>query len=85
MSFRVENESVVMPTETPRKSQRMFERVKFRLIQTPCCNTLLCWVNPRLMNFCPECGERIYMLVKTGDRTLLTDENAELRYNDQGT
>jgi len=30
--------------------------VKFTVIQMPCCGTLLCWVNPRRMNFCPECG-----------------------------
>jgi hypothetical protein len=28
------------------------ERVIFRLIMTPCCGHMLCWVNPRF----PECG-----------------------------
>ncbi len=36
------------------------ERIHFRLIQTPCCNHLLCWVNPRLPTYCPECGRFIY-------------------------
>jgi hypothetical protein len=31
------------------------ERAHFRLIQAPCRGTLLCWVNPRLPNYCPEC------------------------------
>lgn len=42
------------------------QKVPFRLIQTPCCGTLLCWVNPRLPNYCPECGERIYAKLKFG-------------------
>lgn len=40
------------------------ERIHFRLINTECCNTLLCWVNPRLPNYCPECGKHIYPTVK---------------------
>jgi hypothetical protein len=31
------------------------ERAHFRLIQMSCCGQLLCWVNPRLPNHCPEC------------------------------
>jgi hypothetical protein len=54
------------------------ERVPFRLIQTPCCNTLLCWVNPRLPSHCPECGTFIYPQVRGG--ILVTDENAQLSY-----
>jgi hypothetical protein len=38
--------------------------VSFRLIHTPCCHTLLCWVNPRLPNYCPECGQAIYAAIK---------------------
>jgi hypothetical protein len=40
------------------------QRVPFRLIQTPCCHTLLCWVNPRLPNYCPECGKHIFLKLK---------------------
>jgi hypothetical protein len=35
------------------------EKVLFRLIVTPCCGQMLCWVNPRLPNYCPECGKFI--------------------------
>lgn len=35
------------------------EKVLFRLIVTPCCGQMLCWVNPRLPNYCPECGRFI--------------------------
>lgn len=46
------------------------QQVPFRLIQTPCCNTLLCYVNPRLPNYCSECGEHIYAKLKTGQGIL---------------
>jgi hypothetical protein len=32
-------------------------RAHFRLIQMPCCGQSLCWVNPRLPSYCPECGK----------------------------
>ena len=35
------------------------QRVQFRLLQMPCCNTLICWVNPRRPNWCPECGKGV--------------------------
>ncbi len=55
------------------------ERVKFRLIYTPCCATLLCWVNPRLPNYCPECGSTILAKLRHDPtRILVTDHNAEL-------
>jgi hypothetical protein len=38
----------------------MNEWVRFRLFQLPCCGQLLCWLNPRLPNFCPECGKLIF-------------------------
>jgi hypothetical protein len=44
--------------------EAIYENVHFRLIKTPCCGQLLCWVNPRFPNFCPECGTRIYPDVK---------------------
>ena len=31
------------------------QRAHFRFIQVPCCGQLLCRVNPRLPNYCPEC------------------------------
>lgn len=41
------------------------EKVKFRLIQMPCCQALICWVNPRTPNYCPECGKPVYVKIKT--------------------
>ena len=59
------------------ESKGSTERVPFRLIQTPCCGQLLCWVNPRLPNCCPECGTRIYPQVRSC--VLVHDEQATLR------
>src|SRR5262245_26836305 len=36
------------------ESVKMQSPVHFRLIQMPCCGQMLCWVNPRLPNYCPE-------------------------------
>lgn len=57
------------------------ERVHFRLLQTPCCNALLCWVNPRFPSHCPECGKFIYPAIKGG--VLISDDNASLRYDSE--
>jgi hypothetical protein len=54
---------------------RLHERVIFSLLETPCCFTVLCWVNPRMPNYCPECGTRI-MLRKQGSHILEQDFNA---------
>lgn len=53
------------------------ERVPFRLLVTPCCGTALCWVNPRLPTFCPECGTSVYPEIKSC--VTLLDENATLK------
>lgn len=54
------------------------ERITFRLIQMErCCNVLLCWVNPRFPNYCPECGKHCYPEVKGW--VLETDNTASLR------
>lgn len=59
------------------------ERVIFRLIHTPCCMTLLCFVNPRLPNYCSECGARLYALIKANPAVILvSDDNAWLKYSD---
>lgn len=34
-------------------------KIQFRLIHMICCTVLICWVNPRRPNYCPECGKRI--------------------------
>jgi hypothetical protein len=54
------------------------ERVTFRLIQMPCCGQLLCWVNPRYPNYCPECGTRVLNEIKSC--ILISDEKAMLRH-----
>jgi hypothetical protein len=59
------------------------ERVPFRLIQMPCCNMLYCAVNPRLPNYCIECGERVYAKIKNNPSCILIlDENATLKYKE---
>lgn len=64
---------------------RTFERVTFRLIHTPCCHTLLCFVNPRLPTYCSECGKRLYLTLKMHPEYILfTDDNAQLKYTDPG-
>ena len=55
------------------------EKVMFRLIQTPCCGTLLCWVNPRFPSFCPECGTSVYPGIR--GCVLQADDNAWLELN----
>jgi hypothetical protein len=42
---------------------RYAEVVHFRLFQMPCCGHQLCWVNPRLPNYCPECGASCYSVL----------------------
>lgn len=58
---------------------RTHETVPFRLIQTPCCGALLCWVNPRLPNFCPECGKGVYSEIR--GCVLMADTTATLSTN----
>jgi hypothetical protein len=53
------------------------ERVQFRLIHMECCHVLLRWVNSRLPNYCPECGNRAYPAVLSWIR--FTDETAFLK------
>jgi hypothetical protein len=50
------------------------EKVLFRLIQMPCCHTLLCWVNPRRPNYCPECGKHVFLKLKSGEGVLRETE-----------
>jgi len=45
-------------------SDKIHEQVQFRLIRCPECGTTLCWVNPRLPNYCPECGKHIFTTLK---------------------
>ncbi len=56
------------------------ERVHFRITQMPCCGQLVCWVNPRLPNYCPECGQHVFTEIKS--KIMLSDNNAILKYNE---
>lgn len=47
------------------------EKVPFRLFKMPCCGHMLCWVNPRLPTYCPECGKFVLMKLRTGEHTFL--------------
>jgi hypothetical protein len=38
--------------------------VHFRVFAMPCCGANICWVNPRLPNYCPECGAFVYAKLK---------------------
>lgn len=49
------------------------EPIQFRLIETPCCHTLLCWVNPRVPNYCPECGKYIFAEMKRDYKPFYTE------------
>lgn len=58
------------------------ELIEFRLFRMPCCKQLLCWVNPRLPNRCPECGERVYQQLRTQPEMLNRPETTFSRaYN----
>lgn len=63
-----------------RNESRVSERVNFRLIETPCCHTLLCYVNHRLPNYCSECGQFIFPVVR--GCVLVEDADATLKRKD---
>ncbi len=58
------------------------EFIKFRIFQMPCCGIQICWVNPRLPNYCPECGERCFLKLKSNlEHTLFSDSDAKLTHS----
>ena len=59
------------------------EIIIFRLYNMPCCHVLICWVNPRRPNFCPECGEKVYMKLKfeEADHLVSKDDKAQIVYS----
>lgn len=61
-----------------RRMTKETQMVPFRLIQCPKCRTLLCWVNPRLPNYCPECG--VWVLPEIKSNVLQHFHNAWLTY-----
>lgn len=58
----------------------MNERAHFRVFIMPCCGQALCWVNPRLPNYCPECGRLTYIQLKSGAHTQIDAPDAWIRY-----
>lgn len=57
------------------------EKLNFRLFVMPCCSHQLCWVNPRLPTYCPECGKLIYSQLRSGEHTTINSP-AWLRVED---
>ena len=58
------------------------ELIQFRLFKMPCCQMLICWVNPRTPNYCPECGQFVFTKLKNEvDNILVNDLKARLRYH----
>lgn len=56
------------------------ERVHFRYIACPVCKHQMCWVNPRLPSYCPECAAHIYPVIKS--EVMISDLNATLKYDE---
>lgn len=54
------------------------ERIPFRLLQMPCCGTLICHVNHRLPTYCSECGTHVFAAIK--GCVLACDMDATLKY-----
>lgn len=72
--------------EDPQKPNKITETIIFRLIVTPCCGQMLCWVNHRLPNYCPECGSKVFVQLKMDNERehfKIWDEQAELIYHDR--
>lgn len=55
------------------------EHIRFRYLVMGCCKIQLCWVNPRLPNYCPECGQSCFANVK--GYVTLYDEEAHITYH----
>lgn len=62
---------------------KTIEMVKLQVFHMPCCGSQICWVNPRLPNYCPECGEQVYMKLKFESMThcIYRDEKAMLHHS----
>lgn len=56
--------------------------VQFKYIACPheLCHHEFEWISSRLPNYCPECGRRIYSLLRTlRDHIIFSDDSATLR------
>ena len=58
------------------------EPVPFTLIYTPCCHTLLCYVNHRMPNYCSECGARLFAMKNNPESILFRDQNAWISHEE---
>lgn len=58
------------------------EKVRFSLLVMPCCHIQLCWVNPRMPNYCPECGKRTGMNNNNRSAVVFEDDNAWLKHKE---
>lgn len=58
----------------------MRERIPLRVLAMECCGHVLCYVNPRLPNYCPECGQHCQPAVR-GWVTFI-DEDAQIVAHD---
>ncbi len=63
------------------KDTKIRTRAHFRFIAMPCCGQLLCWVNPRLPNYCPECGKHVYPEVKSC--VTVSDNDAWIQFKEE--
>jgi hypothetical protein len=53
-----------------------------RVFRFPCCGTILCWINRRIPKYCPECGQPVFVRLKTeGEHTLMSDPHAEVSHH----
>lgn len=59
------------------------EFIKFTLYMMPCCGHELCWVNPRIPNFCPECGKKVYFELLNELCSMAVDEKAQLKVHEE--
>ena len=55
-------------------------RADFRYLVMECCKVQLCWVNPRLPNYCPECGTRCFPAVRSW--VTYRDEHAHITHKE---
>lgn len=58
-----------------------YERVPFRFLSCPDCAHQICWINPRLPSYCPECGVDFRGRIK--QRVMMSDDEAVLMTHNQ--
>jgi hypothetical protein len=63
-------------SDTSNDTFNTHERVPFRFLSCPHCKHQICWINPRLPNYCPECGKDVTTTIK--ERVFMRDDNAIL-------